>query len=227
MDYKKSKAPVNTVTRNIMDLCDQTGNIYESVAIISKRANQIAVEIKQDLNKKLAEFASYNDSLEEVFENREQIEISRYYEKLPKPTLLATQEFIEGNVYFRDPSQDNNQEHTRDERSAQLGNNLPLQQPKAAEQVLRMQPLLAHRLVHRTGSYGTQHVVRRLLFQHRFRSLSACRSCHPGVQGTRRSDSRRETRARSRQNKISAFTIYRYNKGWDAIASQPSLFYCV
>ena len=110
MDYKKSKAPVNTVTRNIMDLCDQTGNIYESVAIISKRANQIAVEIKQDLNKKLAEFASYNDSLEEVFENREQIEISRYYEKLAKPTLFATQEFIEGNVYFRDPSQDNNQE---------------------------------------------------------------------------------------------------------------------
>ena len=107
MDYKKSKAPVNTVTRNIMDLCDETGNIYESVAIIAKRANQISVEIKQDLNKKLAEFASYNDSLEEVFENREQIEISRYYENLPKPTLLATQEFIEGIVYFRDPAQDN------------------------------------------------------------------------------------------------------------------------
>ena len=107
MDYKKSKAPVNTVTRNIMDLCDETGNIYESVAIIAKRANQIAVEIKQDLNKKLAEFASYNDSLEEVFENREQIEISRYYEKLPKPTLLATEEFVEGHVYYRDPSQDN------------------------------------------------------------------------------------------------------------------------
>ena len=106
MDYKKSKAPVNTVTRNIMDLCDETGNIYESVVIISKRANQIAVEIKQDLNKKLAEFASYNDSLEEVFENREQIEISRYYEKLPKPTLLATEEVIEGHVYYRDPAQD-------------------------------------------------------------------------------------------------------------------------
>ncbi len=106
MDYKKSKAPVNTVTRNVMDLCDSTGNIYESVAIISKRANQISAEIKQDLTKKLAEFASYNDTLEEVFENREQIEISRYYEKLPKPTLLATEEFIEGNVYFRDPSQD-------------------------------------------------------------------------------------------------------------------------
>ena len=107
MDYKKSKAPVNTVTRNLMDLCEKTGNIHESVAIISKRSNQIAAEIKQDLNKKLQEFASYTDTLEEVFENREQIEISRYYEKLPKPTLLATQEFIEGNVYWRDPSQDN------------------------------------------------------------------------------------------------------------------------
>ena len=107
MDYKKSKAPVNTVTRNIMDLCKDTGNIYESVAIISKRANQISAEIKQDLSKKLAEFASYNDSLEEVFENREQIEISRYYEKLPKASLLATQEFIEGQVYYRDPSKEN------------------------------------------------------------------------------------------------------------------------
>ena len=104
MDFKRTKAPTNTVTRNILDLCEETGNIYESVSIISKRANQISVEIKQELNKKLAEFASYNDSLEEVFENREQIEISRYYEKLPKPTLLATQEFIEGNIYFRDPS---------------------------------------------------------------------------------------------------------------------------
>ena len=106
MDFKRTKAPTNTVTRNILDLCEETGNIYESVSIISKRANQISVEIKQELNKKLAEFASYNDSLEEVFENREQIEISRYYEKLPKPTLWATQEFIEGNIYFRDPSKE-------------------------------------------------------------------------------------------------------------------------
>lgn len=82
MDYKKSKAPVNTVTRNLRDLWEPTGNIYESVAIIAKRANQISVEIKQDLSKKLSEFASYNDSLDEVFENREQIEISRFYEKL-------------------------------------------------------------------------------------------------------------------------------------------------
>ena len=98
MDYKKSKAPVNTVTRNIMDLCDDTHNIYESVAIIAKRANQISLEIKQDLSKKLSEFASYNDSLEEVFENREQIEISRFYEKLPKPTLIATEEFVEEHL---------------------------------------------------------------------------------------------------------------------------------
>lgn len=107
MDYKNSKAPVNTVTRNIMDLCKDTDNIYESVAIIAKRSNQISVQIKEDLSKKLAEFASYNDSLEEVFENREQIEISRYYEKLPKPTLLATQEFVEERVYWRDPQREN------------------------------------------------------------------------------------------------------------------------
>jgi len=110
MDYKKSKAPTNTVTRDIMNLCEDTGNIYESVAIIAKRANQISAEIKQDLSKKLAEFASYNDSLDEVFENREQIEISRYYEKLPKPSLIATQEFVEGNVYYRDPSKENEEE---------------------------------------------------------------------------------------------------------------------
>ena len=106
MDYKKSKAPVNTVTRNIMDLCQDTGNIYESVAIISKRSNQISTQIKEDLSKKLAEFASYNDSREDVFENREHNEISRYYEKLPKPTLLATQEFVDDKVYWRDAVRD-------------------------------------------------------------------------------------------------------------------------
>ena len=115
MDYKKSKAPVNTVTRNIMDLCDETENIYESVAIISKRANQISVQIKEDLSKKLAEFASYNDSLDEVFENREQIEISRYYEKLPKPSLLATQEFIEDQVYWRDPQKEQKEQQREKE----------------------------------------------------------------------------------------------------------------
>ena len=100
MDYRKTNAPTTTVTRDMMELCEDTGNVYESVAIIGKRANQISVEIKNDLSKKLAEFASYNDNLEEVFENREQIEISRYYEKLPKPTLIGTQEYIEGKIYI-------------------------------------------------------------------------------------------------------------------------------
>ena len=104
MDYKKTNAPTNTVTRDIMNLCDQTGNIYESIAIIGKRANQISVEIKQELSKKLQEFASNTDNLDEVFENREQIEISRFYEKLPKPSLIATQEFIDGKIYFRTPT---------------------------------------------------------------------------------------------------------------------------
>ena len=106
MDYKKSTAPTNTVTRNLMELCDETGNIYESVAIIAKRANQISAEIKGELSKKLQEFASVSDSLDEMFENREQIEISRFYEKLPKPTLMATEEFVEGKVYFRNPSKE-------------------------------------------------------------------------------------------------------------------------
>ena len=111
MDYKKSNAPSTTITRDLMALCEDTGNIYETVAIIGKRSNQIAVDIKTDLSKKLAEFASYNDNLEEVFENREQIEISRYYEKLPKSNLLATQEFIEGKIYYRNPAKDREEEN--------------------------------------------------------------------------------------------------------------------
>ena len=106
MDYRKTNAPNTTVTRDMMELCEDTGNVYETVSIIAKRANQIGVEIKSDLSKKLAEFASYTDNLEEVFENREQIEISRYYEKLPKPSLLATQEFVEDRVYWREPQRE-------------------------------------------------------------------------------------------------------------------------
>ena len=106
MDYKKTNAPSNTITRNMVELCEDTGNVYETVAIIGKRANQIAVEMKNDLSKKLQEFASYNDNLEEVFENREQIDISRYYEKLPKPTLIAAQEYEEGKVYYRNPAKE-------------------------------------------------------------------------------------------------------------------------
>jgi DNA-directed RNA polymerase subunit K/omega len=97
----KSTTPVSTVTRDIRTLDEKTENIYESLAIISKRANQISSTIKEELNNKLQEFATSNDNLEEVFENREQIEISKYYERMPKPSLLATQEFLEDKVYFR------------------------------------------------------------------------------------------------------------------------------
>ena len=103
MDYRKSNALTNTITRDMMRLSEDTGNVYETVVVIAKRANQISVEMKQDLEKKLQEFASYNDNLEEVFENREQIEISRYYEKLPKPTLIAAQEYEDGKVYHKNP----------------------------------------------------------------------------------------------------------------------------
>ena len=106
MDYKRSNAPLNTVTRDVIALSQDTGNVYETVCIIAKRANQIAVEMKKDLEKKLQEFATLNDNLEEISENREQIEISRYYEKLPKPTLIATQEYIEGKVYYRNPAKE-------------------------------------------------------------------------------------------------------------------------
>ena len=106
MDYKKSKAPVNTITRDVVELWTETDNIYESVAIIAKRANQISVEIKQDLSKNLQSLLLIV-ILRGSFRNREQIEISRYYEKLPKPTLLATQEFLDGNIYWRDPAKDN------------------------------------------------------------------------------------------------------------------------
>ena len=106
MDYKKTNAPLNTVTRDMMDLCKDTGNVYETVAIIAKRANQIAGEMKSDLDKKLQEFASLNDNLEEISENREQIEISRFYEKMPKATLIATQEYIEDKIFYRNPVKD-------------------------------------------------------------------------------------------------------------------------
>jgi DNA-directed RNA polymerase subunit K/omega len=101
MEIKKS-VPNNTVTRKLTDIDAPTGNVYESVTIIAKRANQIATELKQELNRKLADFSSSTDALEETFENREQIEISKYYERIPKPTLIATEEFLEGEVVFKE-----------------------------------------------------------------------------------------------------------------------------
>ena len=103
VDFKKVKAPNNTITRNPAVLAAKAdNNIYEAVAIIAKRSNQIAVEMKEELSRKLQEFASYN--LEEIFENREQIEISKFYERIPKPVLIATQEFEDGQIYFRNPA---------------------------------------------------------------------------------------------------------------------------
>jgi len=106
MDYKKVKAPTNTITRDMNSLSEPVGNIYETVRIIGKRSNQIAADVKRELDKKLQDFSSVSDNLEEVFENREQIEISRYYEKLPKPVLIAIQEYIEGKIYYRNPAKE-------------------------------------------------------------------------------------------------------------------------
>ena len=104
MHYKSDV--LTTVTRNILDFEKDTHNVYESIVIMSKRANQIAAEMKEELNGKLSEFNQQSDNLEEIFENREQIEISKYYERLPKPTLISIQEFSEDKIYYRNPEKD-------------------------------------------------------------------------------------------------------------------------
>lgn len=101
MSYKNATAERTTITRNVDKLYTETGNVYKSVVIISKRANQIASEMKEELQQKLSEFASNSDNLEEIFENREQIEISKHYERLPKPVAIAIQEFTEDETYYR------------------------------------------------------------------------------------------------------------------------------
>ncbi len=103
MDTKKIKPEITTVTRDLRQFDKDTGNLYQSVVIISKRANQIGQETKEELNGKLEEFASSTDNLEEVFENREQIEIAKHYEQLPKPSLIAISEFENNNIYYRIP----------------------------------------------------------------------------------------------------------------------------
>ena len=99
--YKSSTN--TTVTRDLINFQEKTGNIYETIVVLSKRANHISAEMKEELNEKLAEFASITDNLEEVFENREQIEISKHYERLPKPSLIAIQEFLDDKIYHRNP----------------------------------------------------------------------------------------------------------------------------
>lgn len=106
MDNKKNRAANTTITRNTAEFSKGTGNIYETVAILSKRANQIAADQKRELHKKIEEFASSIDTMDEIFENREQIEIVRHYEQMPKPTLEATQEYLDDELYFRNPAKD-------------------------------------------------------------------------------------------------------------------------
>ena len=106
MDYKKTKAPKTTITRDLNQLTEKVGNVYETVAIIGKRANQIASSLKKELDTKLQDFAMPQDTLDDTFENREQIEISRSYEILPKPTLIATQELLDDELVFRIGSKD-------------------------------------------------------------------------------------------------------------------------
>lgn len=109
MNYKKTNAESSTVTRDLREMDAETNNIYESLVIVAKRANQIGNEMKEELNSKLSEFATSTDNLEEVFENREQIEISKYYERLPKPSLIAIQEYLEDKIYFRNPSKESSE----------------------------------------------------------------------------------------------------------------------
>jgi len=106
MDYKKSNAPVETVTYNRNEIDSPTENIYEAISVIAKRGEQINSEIKKELIEKLEEFATYTDSLEEIFENKEQIEVSKFYEKLPKPHALAIQEWLEDKIYYRNTADD-------------------------------------------------------------------------------------------------------------------------
>jgi DNA-directed RNA polymerase subunit K/omega len=105
MDYKESNAPKTTITYDRDVIAEQTGNIFESISIIAKRADQIGVDLKEELVNKLKEFETYNEGLEEIFENKEQIEISKFYERLPKPAALAVEEWLKEQVYFRDPNE--------------------------------------------------------------------------------------------------------------------------
>ena len=115
MDHKKSKAEPTAKTVNVIDYERGTGNIYESIVIMAKRANQISAEMKEELDAKLAEFATTTDNLEEVFENREQIEISKFYERLPKPSLIAADEFLNDKIYVRRPEKEADAEEEEEE----------------------------------------------------------------------------------------------------------------
>jgi broad-specificity NMP kinase len=111
MDYKKIKTNTTAESLDVVDFEKDTNNIYESIAVLAKRANQIGLDIKEELNEKVAEFQVNNDTLEEIFENREQIEVARYYERLPKPSLLAIHEFLHNEVYYRNPLKESSEDN--------------------------------------------------------------------------------------------------------------------
>lgn len=106
MNLKNSKYPTTTTTINRDKIEEQVGNIYKAIVIMGKRSEQINSELKNELTKKLDNFISHNDSLDEIFENREQIEISKYYERLPKPTLISIQELLNGNIFYQTPNEE-------------------------------------------------------------------------------------------------------------------------
>lgn len=100
-EYQRMEAPTSAITRDVEKLEEKCGNLYEAITIVAKRSNQVSTQLKQEVDAKLQEFASVTDSLEEIFENREQIEISKMYERLPKPSTLALEEFLNDKVYYR------------------------------------------------------------------------------------------------------------------------------
>ena len=115
MEENKKKVPNTTITRNTAEFSKMTGNIYETVAMLTKRANQIAADEKKELHKNIEEFASTNDAMDEYYENREQIDLVRRFEKMPKPVLTATEEYLEGKLYYHNPAKENQEEQRMEE----------------------------------------------------------------------------------------------------------------
>ncbi len=112
MEEKKKKIPNTTITRNTAEFSQMTDNIYETVAVLTKRANQIAIEEKKELHKKIEEFANNNDGIDEYYENREQIDVVRRFEQMPKPVLVATEEYLNHELYYRNPAKEDKEQQS-------------------------------------------------------------------------------------------------------------------
>ena len=115
MEEKKKKMPNTTITRNTTEFSQMTGNIYETVAVLTKRANQIAAEEKRELHRKIEEFSNSNDGIDEYYENREQIEVVRRFEQMPKPALVATEEYLNHELYYRNPAKEDLEQQRMEE----------------------------------------------------------------------------------------------------------------